>query len=95
MKKEEIRKEFFKLRVKHHSYNQCRKILKAKYGYEITKRTLIRWVKRLNETDWDLRDKSTKPKNTHSKITKDMEEKIIKIRKKTGWGEHKISEFIE
>jgi hypothetical protein len=30
MKKELIRKEFFKLKLKGHSYNQCRIILKAK-----------------------------------------------------------------
>jgi hypothetical protein len=51
MKKEEIRKEFFKLRVRHHSYNQCRKILLAQFGFDISKRTLQRWNKRLNETD--------------------------------------------
>ena len=58
MKKEEIRKEFFKLRIKHHSYRQCRKILRAKYEYEITIRTLKRWTKRLNEGNWDLKDSS-------------------------------------
>jgi transposase InsO family protein len=95
MKKEEIRKEFFKLRMKHHSYNQCRKILKAKYSYEITKRTLQRWTKRINETEWDLRDKSRKPKKFHKKISPEIENKIIKIRKRTGWGEHKIAKFVE
>ena len=40
MKKEEIRKEFFKLKIKGHSYNQCRKILFIKYNFEVTNRTL-------------------------------------------------------
>jgi len=50
MKKEEIRKEFFKLRIKGHSYAQCKKILQAQFSYEITARTLQRWTERLNKT---------------------------------------------
>jgi len=94
MKKRDIRKEFFKLRVKHHSYAQCRKILKAKYNYEISRRTLIRWTKRLNETEWDLKDKSTKPKNIHYKITPQIEKKVLDIRAKTGFGQDKIRDYV-
>jgi transposase InsO family protein len=93
MKKEEIRKEFFKLRVKRHSYSQCRRILKAKWGYEVTIRTLKRWSKRLKETKWDLRDESKRPKTVHTKITPEIEKKVISIRKKTGWGEYKIEAY--
>ena len=95
MKKEEIRKEFFKLRIKGHSYPQCRKVLRAKYNFEITLRTLKRWNKRLNETEWDLRDSSKRPKTIHYKINPEIEEKVIKLRKKTGWGANKIQHFIE
>jgi len=94
MKKEEIRKEYFKLRIKGHTNNQCRIILKAKYAYEINIRTLRRWTERLNKTEWNLRDASRKPKNIHRKITSEIENKIIELRNKTGWGEHKISEFV-
>ena len=94
MKKEEIRKEFFKLRVKGHSHNQCRKILLAQFGYETCKRILQRWNKRLNQNDWDLCDKSKRPKTIPTKLTSEIEEKIIAIRGKTGWGENKISDFI-
>ena len=93
MKKEEIRKEFFKLRIKGHSYSQCRKVLRAKYNFEITLRTLQRWTKRLNETEWDLRDYSRKPKKIYYKINPEQKKKIIDLRKKTGWGEHKIAVF--
>ena len=51
MKKEEIRKEYFKLRIKGHTNNQCRIILKAKYEYKVNIRTLRRWTKKLNETE--------------------------------------------
>ena len=95
MKKEEIRKEFFKLRVKHHSYNQCRKILLAQFGYEISKRTLQRWNKRLNETEWNLKDKSTKPKIIYYKITQEIEKQVVLIKKQTGWGAEKIEDVID
>ncbi len=49
MKKEEIRKEYFKLRTKGHTNNQCRIILKAKYNYEVNIRTLRRWTNKLNQ----------------------------------------------
>jgi transposase InsO family protein len=94
MKKEEVRKEFFKLRIKHHSYNQCRKILGAKCDYSITTRTLRRWTKRLKETEWDLKDTSTKPKTTHKKITEKIEDKVIQLRNELGWGEKRIADYV-
>ena len=95
MKKEEIRKEYFKLRVKGHTNNQCRKILLAQFGYESTIRTLRRWTNKLNKTGWDLRDCSKRPKTIHYKITPEIEEKIVSIRKQTGWGEEKIESFVD
>ena len=95
MKKEQIRKEFFKLRMKKHSYSQCRKIILAQFGYEITTRTLQRWSERLNKTEWDLMDRSRRPKNVNKKIDRDTEEKIISIRKQTGFGEKKLINYVE
>lgn len=68
MKKEDIRKEFFKLKIKNHSYSQCRKILRAQFEFEISKRTLQRWTKKLNETEWNLKDKSKRPTTIHYKF---------------------------
>lgn len=93
MKKEEIRKEYFKLRIKGHSLNQCRKILLAQFGFETSKRTLQRWNKRLNGS-WDLTDKSKRPKTIHYKINSEIEKKIIDLRNKTGFGANKISCFV-
>ena len=95
MKREEVRKEYFKLRIKGHSQNQCRKILLAEFGFEVSKRTLQRWTKKLNEDEWDLRDKSRKPTIIYYKINKEIEEKVISIRNKTGWGANKISQFVK
>ena len=91
MKKELIRKEFFKLKLKGHSCNQRRKILYAKYNYEIHNRTLQRWMNKLdNFNNWDLKDKSRRPKIIHYKISTKTEEKIILIRNKTGWEKIKL-----
>ena len=94
MKKEEVRKEFFKLRNKGNSYAVCIRILKAQFGFETSKRTLQRWNKRLNENDWDLKDKSTRPKNIHKKITFNSISKVIRLRKETGWGADKLNQFV-
>lgn len=96
MKKELIRKEFFKLKLTGHSYNQCRKIIKSKYDYVVHNRTLQRWMHKLdNSKDWDLKDTSTKPKIIHRKISIQIEEKIILIKKRTGWGEKKIENLVD
>ena len=96
MKKEEIRKKFFKLKLKGHSYNQCRKILKVKHNYDVHNRTLQRWIYNLDhENDWNLKDKSRKPKTIHRKITPEVEERVISIRNKTGFGAEKIENFVE
>ena len=96
MKKEEIRKEFFKLKLKGHSYNQCRKILLVKFNFKITNRTLKRWMSRLdNDSSWNLEDSSKKPKTIHRKINSEIESKVIRIRNGTGWGENKIADFVD
>ena len=96
MEKALIRKEFFKLKLKGHSYSQCRIILKAKYDYKTTTRTLKRWMNRLDNCDnWNLKDESRKPKTIHYKLSEEIENKIISLREKTGWGENKITDYVE
>ena len=77
MKKEQIRREFFTLLNKGNSLNQCRKILLAQFGYETSERTLQRWNKRLKSDEWNLMDKSKRPKTIHYKINSEIENKII------------------
>lgn len=91
MEKEELRKQFFKLRIKGHSYSQCRSILKAKHGFKTTTRTLKRWVKRLDLGDWDLCDKSRRPHTIHYKITLQTEQEVVSLRARTGWGSDKLA----
>jgi len=90
MQKDEIRKEFFKLKIKGFSYSQCKKILKGRFNYGVSRRTLQRWIKRLDSGNWDLLDKSRKPLRVHTKITSEIEDKVISLRKKTGWGDEKL-----
>ncbi len=90
MKKEEIRKEFFKLKSKGFSYSKCRAILHSTLNYHVSVKTLKRWIKRLDKGDWDLKDTSTKPHTIHHKITKEIEQKVVELRNKTGWGQEKL-----
>lgn len=94
MEKEQIRKEFYKLKIKGHSYSQCRKIILAQFSYEVTARTLQRWERRVRTTDWDFMDSSRRPKTIHYKISPETEKKIIVLKKQTGWGAEKIEDFI-
>ena len=90
MKKIEIRKEFFKLKNKGFSYAQCKRILKAKYGYDVSTRTLKRWIKRLDSGEWDLKDLSKRPHTIHRRVNNEIESEIVSLRKKTGWGSEKL-----
>lgn len=95
MKKEEIRREFFKLKIKGHANNQCRKILLAQFGYEVTVRTLRRWNERLTKTEWDLVDSSRRPHKIYQKINPALESRIIELRNKTGFGENKLISYFD
>lgn len=94
MKKEELRKEFFKLKNKGFSYAQCKIMIKAQFGYEVTIRTLKRWIARLDGGKWDLCDKSKKPHTIHYKIDTRIEQEIIALRIKTGWGSDKLVQYL-
>ena len=94
MKKEEIRKEYFKLKNKGHTNNQCRKIIFSQYNYEVNIRTLRRWTVRFNRTEQDFKDNSTKPQKIYYKINPDLENKIIRLRNKTGFGENKLVDYV-
>jgi len=95
MKKDIIRREFFKLRLKQKSYSQCKKILKEEYSYPVSIRTLKRWQKKFSEDDsWNLRDKPRKPKTIHYKLTDQAREQILMMRKKTDWGAKKIKHLL-
>ena len=91
MDKAVIRREFFKLKNKGHSYSVSQRLLKSQFRYSVTIRTLKRWINRFNQNDiWNLEDKSRRPHKIHYKVTKDVEEKVLSLRDKTGWGPEKL-----
>ncbi len=94
MKKEEIRKEFFKLKNKGFSYAQCKIIIKAQFEYESTIRTLKRWMAKLASGKWDLCDKPKRPHTIHYKINTTTEQEVITLRSKTGWGSDKLVQYL-
>jgi len=91
MKKEEIRREFFKLKTKGFSYTQCRRIINAEFEHIFSVRTLKRWMRKLDAGEWDLRDKSRRPHTIHYKLNPEIEKEILLLRAKTGWGCDKLS----
>lgn len=96
MKKEIIRKEFLKLRIKQCSYSKCKTQLKELYEFNVSIRTLKRWQKRFSKENlWNLMDDSKKPKNIYYKITAKSKEEIINLRKKTGWGAKRLKRILK
>lgn len=94
MKKEEVRREFFKLKNKGFSYETCKRLLQSTEEYSVSTRTLKRWINRFDEGIWDLKDRSRKPKKMHYKITSSVIEEVIRLRKKTGWGHQKLYPYL-
>ena len=91
MKKGEIRREFFKLRLEQKSYSKCRILLQERYKYSVSIRTLKRWQQRFSYDDaWNLQDDSTKPRKIYSKVNSRVIEEIIQLRKRTNWGASKL-----
>ena len=92
MGKADIRKEFFKLKNAGHSYAQCKRVLKATQGYDVATRTLKRWAARLDTNGWDLCDSSRRPHTIQFKVTPKIEDQILLLRSRTGWGSEKITQ---
>ncbi|MBN2422927.1 transposase [Candidatus Woesearchaeota archaeon] len=95
MKKHEIRRNFIKLKNKGYSYSTCRRILVAKFGYFISERTLKRWMKKLDQGEWNLMDKSRRPHLIHYKVNSEIERQVIELRKQTGWGQQKLYPYLK
>lgn len=90
MKKETIRREFLKLKSKGFSYKECRNHLRETYGINKSIVTFKRWWKRFNKEDWDLKDKSQRPKTIHYKFEHKDKEEAISLRRKTGFSAKQI-----
>jgi transposase InsO family protein len=94
MKKEEIRREFFKFKQQGFPYPKCRTLLLGQYEYQVSIRTLKRWCARLDTGNWDLRDSSRRPIRILCKVTPEAIRAVISLREKTGWGQDKIRQHL-
>jgi transposase len=90
MKKEIIRREAIKFKNSGRTYKETIQFLKERFDYSITKMTLIRWMKRLDTSDWDFRDISQRPNKLSIKFSEADKEVVCSIRKKFGYGSKKI-----
>jgi len=89
MKKEIIRREAIKYKLKGNTYKQVIDFLKERFDYSVTKMTLIRWMKRVQETEWDFKDISQKPSKLPIKFSEKEKGIVTKIRKRFGYGPKK------
>lgn len=92
MRKDEIRREFFKFRKQGFSYSKCKALMSSVHNQFLSVRTLKRWSARLESGDWDLLDESRRPHRINIKVTPEIVQKICAIRKLTGWGHDKIKQ---
>ena len=90
MKKDIIRREAVKLKILGKSYKEIIDFLKQRFDYSVTKMTLINWMKRFNETDWNFRDISQRPHIINRKFTEQDRKVVVNCRKKEGYSSQKL-----
>ena len=90
MKRELIRRETIKYRLEGKSYKEVINFLKEEFDYQVTKITLIRWMKRLYETEWNLKDISQRPNKLPIKFSEVDRKVVTDLRKRYGYGPKKI-----
>lgn len=90
MKKEIVRREAIKEKLRGKSYTEVIRFLKERFDYSVTKVTLINWMNRFNESEWDFRDTSQRPKTIHYKFTKEHKKEVVNNRKKLGYSANKL-----
>lgn len=89
MKKPIIRREFFKLRLSGKSYKECNEEIGRRFEKKFSIRTLKRWQKRLDKTDWDLNDNPQIPDKLPIKFSEEEKKVVSRIRKNFGYGPKK------
>lgn len=90
MKKGIIRREAIKLKLQGKTYKEVIDSIKQRFDILFTERTLINWMKRFNESDWDFKDISQRPKTIHYKFSNKEKLLVIDCRKKQGYSANKI-----
>jgi len=69
------------------TYQKTGSIKKTAYLWHTSRDVVRKWIKRWREQgEGGLLDLSKKPKSSPNKVAKEIEEKVIKIREKRGYG---------
>lgn len=95
MKKEDVRREVIKLRLRRWSYQRIEKEIERKYEYVVSRKTLKRWYERFERGEWNLRDSSRRPHTIHYKFRKEDFEQLVLLRKKTGFSSYQLKIKLE
>lgn len=90
LKREILRREAIKFKLQNKTHKEVIDFIKQRFDKSIGLRTLKRWMKRFNETNWDFRDISQRPKTLHYKFTKEHKKEVILCRKKQGYSANKL-----
>lgn len=90
MKREIIRRETIKLKIQGKTSKIIIESIKQRFDYTITRMTISRWMKRFNESDWDFRDTSQRPKVIHYKFKEEHKKEVVKCRKEEGFSSQKL-----
>ncbi len=91
-RKEELRREFLKLKVHGYSHVECQILLDELYNALFSTRTLKRWYKRFNQGDWNLRDNSTRPQRIYYRYDAEDLEEVTLRRKQTGYSAYQLKQ---
>lgn len=69
--------------------------IERRFGVTVSKRTVQLWKKRHKEEDWDLKDKSRRPKTIHYKITPEIEWRVVRLRKVSNYDAFRIQNILQ
>jgi hypothetical protein len=70
-------------------YDKCQEELVRITGKRYGIRTLKRWQRRLNTTEWDLGDNSQRPHTIHHKFDKEAKDLVVNLRRWFGYSAQK------
>ena len=84
----------FRLKIVH-TYNQCGSLRETARRLSISRNTVRKWVRRYRKQgEAGLVDRSRRPKRSPRKTPKEVEEAVLALREKHGWGRRRIAQAL-
>lgn len=90
MKREIIRREAIKLKLQNKTSKEIIESIKQRFDYSITRMTISRWINKFNNSEWDFRDISQRPKTIHKKFSEVEKKAVVELRIKEGFSSQKL-----